>query len=136
MPVRRSTPAHSYSVFMQSLKDYGHGDISEFLGTLPSRRGSHGMHIACRVFDRHDQIANRLRRSDEASGQPRKFLINVDETLDALLKQEDTDKNMQITIEDVGPKVRNSPIRVDLYRLLTSIGTLCRNCRVVGIQPR
>jgi alpha,alpha-trehalase len=30
----------------------------------------------------------------------------VDETLDALLKQEDTDMNMQITIEDVGPKVR------------------------------
>jgi alpha,alpha-trehalase len=38
----------------------------------------------------------------------------VDETLDALLKQEDTDKNMQITIEDVGPKVRYSPIVIDL----------------------
>ncbi|KAJ5454555.1 Neutral trehalase [Penicillium daleae] len=69
--------------FSTSVKDYNRGDISEFLGTLPSRRGSH----------------------DEASGQPRKFLINVDETLDALLKQEDTDKNMQITIEDAGPKV-------------------------------
>jgi alpha,alpha-trehalase len=43
--------------------------------------------------------------TDEASGQPRKFLINVDETLEALLKQEDTDSNMQITIEDLGPKV-------------------------------
>jgi alpha,alpha-trehalase len=29
----------------------------------------------------------------------------VDETLEALLKQEDTDSNMQITIEDAGPKV-------------------------------
>ncbi|KAI2795078.1 Neutral trehalase [Penicillium oxalicum] len=68
--------------FSTSVKDYSRGEISELLGTLPSRRGSH----------------------DEASGQPRKFLINVDETLEALLKQEDTDQNMQITIEDVGPK--------------------------------
>lgn len=59
-------------------KDYSREDVN-----LPSRRGSH----------------------DEASGQPRKFLIKVDETLESLLKQEDTDKNMQITIEDVGPKV-------------------------------
>ncbi|KAJ5168081.1 Neutral trehalase [Penicillium canariense] len=69
--------------FSTSVKDYNRGDIHEFLDTLPSRRGSH----------------------DEASGHPRKFLIDVDKTLDALLKQEDTDKNMQITIEDLGPKV-------------------------------
>ncbi|KAJ5086818.1 treB [Penicillium alfredii] len=69
--------------FSASLNDYTREDIQEFFGTIPSRRGSH----------------------DEASGQPRKFLIEVDETLEALLKQEDTDKNMQITIEDVGPKV-------------------------------
>lgn len=41
--------------------------------------------------------------------QPRKFLIDVNETLQALLDREDTDKNMQITIEDVGPKVRPCP---------------------------
>ncbi|KAJ5569951.1 Neutral trehalase [Penicillium hispanicum] len=69
--------------FSASLQDYNRENIHEFLGALPSRRGSH----------------------DEATDHPRKFLIEVDETLNALLKQEDTDKNMQITIEDVGPKV-------------------------------
>jgi len=37
--------------------------------------------------------------------QPRKFLIPVDSTLETLLSREDSDKNMQITIEDQGPKV-------------------------------
>ncbi|KAF4768131.1 hypothetical protein HAV15_002436 [Penicillium sp. str.  len=69
--------------FSVGLNDYSREDINQFFGTLPSRRGSH----------------------DEASGQPRKFLIEVEETLAALLKQEDTDQNMQITIEDLGPKV-------------------------------
>lgn len=35
----------------------------------------------------------------------RRFLIQVDATLESLSKQEDTDGNMQITIEDNGPKV-------------------------------
>ncbi|CAI7660683.1 unnamed protein product [Penicillium pancosmium] len=69
--------------FSTSVRDNERDNIRELLGTLPTRRGSH----------------------DEASGNPRKFLIDVDETLGALLKQEDTDKNMQITIEDAGPKV-------------------------------
>ncbi|KAJ5942138.1 hypothetical protein N7516_002306 [Penicillium verrucosum] len=69
--------------FSVGLNDYSREDINQFFGTLPSRRGSH----------------------DEASGQPRKFLIEVDNTLATLLKQEDTDQNMQITIEDLGPKV-------------------------------
>jgi alpha,alpha-trehalase len=43
---------------------------------------------------------------DEASMIPRKFLIDVEDTLQALLEREDTDQNMQITIEDAGPKVR------------------------------
>lgn len=43
--------------------------------------------------------------SDATSAQPRKFLLDIDETLQNLLEREDTDKNMQITIEDVGPKV-------------------------------
>ncbi|KAI1824601.1 glycoside hydrolase family 37 protein [Xylaria intraflava] len=43
---------------------------------------------------------------DEASRQhSRQFLIDVDQTLESLCSQEDTDHNMQITIEDVGPKV-------------------------------
>ncbi|EHK98431.1 putative Neutral trehalase [Glarea lozoyensis 74030] len=49
----------------------------------PQRRGSH----------------------DEVSLYPRRFLVNVDSTLAHLAKQEDTDNNWQITIEDTGPKV-------------------------------
>lgn len=38
--------------------------------------------------------------------KPQKFYIrNIDETLEELLKSEDTDHNCQITIEDTGPKV-------------------------------
>jgi alpha,alpha-trehalase len=35
----------------------------------------------------------------------RRFLIQVEPTLQSLQLQEDTDRNMQITIEDAGPKV-------------------------------
>lgn len=42
---------------------------------------------------------------DEQSIQPRKFLVHVESTLKTLLSREDTDGNMQITIEDEGPKV-------------------------------
>ncbi|KAF2186150.1 glycoside hydrolase family 37 protein [Zopfia rhizophila CBS 207.26] len=51
---------------------------------------------------------------DEVSLQPRKFLIQVDQTLKTLLSREDTDDNCQITIEDQGPKV-------------LSVGTLASN---------
>ncbi|KAF2399422.1 neutral trehalase short isoform [Trichodelitschia bisporula] len=52
-------------------------------------------------------LKNASRRSshDEHSSQPRKFLIPVNETLKMLLEREDTDRNEQITIEDLGPKV-------------------------------
>jgi alpha,alpha-trehalase len=43
---------------------------------------------------------------DEVSLQPRRFLIQVDETLKTLLSREDLDENYQITIDDKGPKVR------------------------------
>ncbi|KAI9711368.1 MAG: hypothetical protein M1812_007217 [Candelaria pacifica] len=42
---------------------------------------------------------------DENTFLPRKFLIPVESTLKSLLAREDTDNNMQITIEDYGPKV-------------------------------
>jgi alpha,alpha-trehalase len=41
--------------------------------------------------------------------QPRRFLVQVDETLKTLLSREDSDGNYQITIDDKGPKVRSSP---------------------------
>jgi hypothetical protein len=42
---------------------------------------------------------------DETNLGPRRFLVEVDTTLEHLRKQEDTDNNYQITIEDRGPKV-------------------------------
>ncbi|OJJ49232.1 hypothetical protein ASPZODRAFT_129648 [Penicilliopsis zonata CBS 506.65] len=69
--------------FSQTLKVFNREDIHDLIGKLPVRRGSH----------------------DEISAQPRKFLIDVDATLESLLEREDTDKNHQITIEDAGPKV-------------------------------
>ncbi|KAM5352283.1 hypothetical protein ACJ41O_005006 [Fusarium nematophilum] len=42
---------------------------------------------------------------DENTQQSRRFLIQVEPTLESLQLQEDTDGNMQITIEDNGPKV-------------------------------
>lgn len=52
------------------------------------------------------KVRRRLSQDDSAN-QPRKFLVNVEQTLKALLESEDTDDNMQITIEDMGPKVLN-----------------------------
>ncbi|RAH46020.1 alpha,alpha-trehalase [Aspergillus brunneoviolaceus CBS 621.78] len=70
--------------FSSTLKSFNREDIQEFLGGgFPARRASH----------------------DETPSNDRKFLIDVDKTLHDLLKREDTDQNMQITIEDVGPKV-------------------------------
>lgn len=48
-----------------------------------------------------------LKSTDETTLlQNRKFLIQVEPTLQSLLSQEDKDGNMQITIEDNGPKVQ------------------------------
>ncbi|SMR41695.1 unnamed protein product [Zymoseptoria tritici ST99CH_1A5] len=45
------------------------------------------------------------RTSHDATGNaPRRFLIDVKDTLKTLLDREDTDGNVQITIEDTGPK--------------------------------
>ena len=38
--------------------------------------------------------------------QPRRFRVQVEETLKTLLSREDADGNYQITIDDKGPKVR------------------------------
>jgi neutral trehalase len=44
--------------------------------------------------------------TDEKTNEPRRFVVAVDSTIKALLDGEDTDRNMQITIEDCGPKVQ------------------------------
>ncbi|KAL4821760.1 neutral trehalase [Aspergillus spinulosporus] len=69
--------------FSSSLKSFNQQDLHDLLGDRNTRRGS----------------------MDPTSGNPRKFLIDVDATLHSLLEREDSDRNMQITIEDVGPKV-------------------------------
>lgn len=45
-----------------------------------------------------------LTAADVQGNTPRRYLINVEETLKTLLSREDTDHNVQITIEDSGPK--------------------------------
>ncbi|DAA76479.1 TPA_exp: Trehalase [Trichophyton benhamiae CBS 112371] len=64
--------------FSSTLKRFNAEDLEH----LVARRGSHDEH-----------------------SYSRKFLIDVEPTLQALLEREDTDNNMQITIEDAGPKV-------------------------------
>ncbi|KAL2866616.1 alpha,alpha-trehalase [Aspergillus lucknowensis] len=69
--------------FSSSLKSFNRQDLNDLLGDRNTRRGS----------------------LDPTSGHPRKFLIDVEETLHSLLEREDSDRNMQITIEDAGPKI-------------------------------
>lgn len=52
------------------------------------------------------QLLIRIPFPDEVGHESRKFLIPVETTLKELLAREDTDNNMQITIDDAGPKVR------------------------------
>ena len=41
---------------------------------------------------------------DEKSSVPRRFLIDVEETIRIVLEQEDTDGDFQISVTDAGPK--------------------------------
>jgi len=47
----------------------------------------------------------RLSHDEKSSSGPRRFLIDVDETIRLVLEQEDTDGDFQISITDSGPKV-------------------------------
>jgi neutral trehalase len=42
---------------------------------------------------------------DEKASAPRRFLIDVEETIRVVLEQEDTDGDFQISITDAGPKL-------------------------------
>lgn len=53
----------------------------------------------------YNRSIRRRASHDETHTVPRRFLVDVDKTLEVLLRNEDTDGNMQITIEDSGPKV-------------------------------
>lgn len=53
---------------------------------------------------------------DEVVHGHRIFLIEVDGTIKKLLQQEDTDHNIQITIDDDGPKVHTNIARFTFSR--------------------
>jgi alpha,alpha-trehalase len=57
--------------------------------------------------------------ADEKTYEPRRFVVAVDSTMKVLLDGEDTDRNMQITIEDCGPKVQSQvfPTGISLLTL-------------------
>lgn len=42
---------------------------------------------------------------DDKPSAPRRFLIDVEETIRVILEQEDTDGDFQISITDAGPKI-------------------------------
>lgn len=46
-----------------------------------------------------------MSHDEKSSAGPRRFLIDVDETIRLVLEQEDTDGDFQISITDSGPKV-------------------------------
>ncbi|KAI9066292.1 glycoside hydrolase family 37 protein [Trametes sanguinea] len=54
-----------------------------------------------------DEWHQRSRRMshDEKSSAPRRFLIDVEETIRVVLEQEDTDGDFQISVTDAGPKL-------------------------------
>lgn len=77
-------------------------------------------------------MADALVRTDEKGLQPRKFFIPVQSTLRSLLAREDTDGNMQITIDDDGPKVSArcfgcSPSAKAMFAQVLSVGTAASN---------
>jgi len=77
-------------------------------------------------------VADALVRTDEKGLQPRKFFIPVQSTLRSLLAREDTDGNMQITIDDDGPKVSArcfgcSPSAKAMFAQVLSVGTAASN---------
>lgn len=75
---------------------------------------------------------------DEKPTAPRRFLIDVEETIRVILEQEDTDGDFQISITDAGPKIlslgtatsngyKSFDIRVRIFLFALSI-TLCVTC--------
>ncbi|KIK55157.1 glycoside hydrolase family 37 protein [Collybiopsis luxurians FD-317 M1] len=57
------------------------------------------------VFDDGSHSKVRRLSHDEKASHPRRFLIDVEETIRLVLEQEDTDGDFQISVTDAGPKV-------------------------------
>ncbi|RMJ22065.1 Neutral trehalase [Aspergillus sp. HF37] len=101
-----STPGHRRGGSVDPLSDpdiyYGEEDN---VSRLRHRRRAFSSNLQLNRDDVSSSLDIPRRGShDESPAQPRKFLIDIDATLERLLEREDTDRNMQITIEDMGPK--------------------------------
>lgn len=80
---------------------YGKKREEQLIRVSPHRHFS----VAQQHFPQNFATRQRRRMSKDEQLQPKKFVINVDSTLDRLLNSEDTDQNFQITVDDEGPKV-------------------------------
>lgn len=49
--------------------------------------------------------ARRMSHDEKSVTAPRRFLIDVEETIRVVLEQEDTDGDFQISVTDAGPKL-------------------------------
>ncbi|KAH8893359.1 neutral trehalase [Thozetella sp. PMI_491] len=99
-----------------SVDDYGVYDDAKTYYTTAERHVNSRAGPRTRTYSQNSMIKQMERMGlkepyrrgshDESTlPQNRKFLIQVEPTLESLLSQEDKDGNMQITIEDNGPKV-------------------------------
>lgn len=77
------------------------------------------------IYEQPGKINLRRSSMDASSVGPKKFYINnIEQTLKELLDSEDTDNNIQITIEDTGPKVLNlGTVNLNGYRQTPISGT-------------
>jgi alpha,alpha-trehalase len=57
------------------------------------------------MFQQDSHFRSRRMSHDEKPSAPRRFLIDVEETIRVVLEQEDTDGDFQISITDAGPKL-------------------------------
>lgn len=75
--------------------------------------------------------SRRMSHDEKSVTGPRRFLIDVEETIRAILEQEDTDGDFQISVSDAGPKFmalgtatsngfKTFDIRVRLHLLITT----------------
>lgn len=102
-----SSPAESHRRYSNEPDVYSKAEVYYADRSAASRKDPRNRTFSARVDASSPPVEFTGRRYsvDDTNGQGRKFLIPVPETLEALLANEDTDKNSQITIEDLGPKV-------------------------------
>ncbi|KAG8716154.1 alpha,alpha-trehalase nth1 [Ceratobasidium sp. 394] len=90
-------PVHSHDSVYYGGKEF-HSRARTYSNSVPASR---------RMQAAGNEAVTRGRRMshDEKGNAPRRFLIDVDETIRLVLEQEDTDGDFQISVTDSGPKV-------------------------------